>query len=161
VDGDAADIVIHQLDLARVQTRPDGDARGAHRIADRHRAADAARGTVERRKKTVARGPHLPSPEPAQLRADDPVVLVEQRAPSLVAELRRLLRRSHDVREEDRGQHALAPRRGASARQELLDLVTIASASSRNGMCELPESSTKRAPGIWSATNRACAEETI
>src|SRR6266545_150282 len=62
---------------------------------------------VEAREEAVAGRVELGAAEARELAADKRVVLAEQLAPARIPELRRLRRRSDDVREEHRCEHAV------------------------------------------------------
>lgn len=111
------------LDFPRMDADPDLDAQHAHRF--NHGVAAGQRGTRagERRNEAVPGGVDFTAAEPLDLMADDGVVVVEQVAPPVVAELRGALRRTDDVGEHDRGQHAFGIAATPHAGDELFDLV--------------------------------------
>src|SRR5437867_351470 len=94
VNRDAADAVVDQLDLAGVNARADVDPQVSQAIDDLERAADRARRTVERCEESVTGTLDLPSLEPIEAPPDRRVVLLEQLAPALVAELGGTTRRA-------------------------------------------------------------------
>src|SRR6185436_8716615 len=69
VDREAADVLADRLALARVEAGAQLDAELPHRVAQLHRAADRARGAVERREDAVAERLHGAAAEARQLRA--------------------------------------------------------------------------------------------
>ena len=75
MDGDAADVVRDQFDLARVQAGPHLEPEFGDAVADRGRAADRARGPVEQDQKPIAGLLDLPAAEGRELEAG-PVVVV-------------------------------------------------------------------------------------
>src|SRR5829696_1979284 len=121
VDGDPADVVAADFDLAGVQAGADLEVDVAELLAEADRAGDGPPGAVEGGQEAVAgRLDHPPAPLLDQAAADV-VVDLEQVPPAAVAELAGPLGRGHDVGEQDRGQHP--GRRGglADPGQELLD----------------------------------------
>src|SRR5215208_3329997 len=58
VDGQAAEVAIHHLELARVQPGADLEAERPHRLCHRRGAADRPGGSVEGREEAVARALH-------------------------------------------------------------------------------------------------------
>src|SRR5205085_5918149 len=121
---DAADVVAAAFDLARVHAGADADAEIVHRVADRHRALDRARRTVDRRQQAVAGVLDDSTAEARDLVAGEPVVAVEEAPPLAVADRGGLLGRPDDVGEEHGPEEALARRRCRSLTGEKrLDLV--------------------------------------
>ena len=59
--GDAPDLAVHQLALARMQPCPDLQPKVADRVHDRRRAVDRSCGTVERGEEPVTRRADLRS----------------------------------------------------------------------------------------------------
>src|ERR1700751_1124662 len=118
MDGDAADVVVAQLDLARVYTRPHLKAQAPQHVTDRHGTPDRASGSIETGEETVARGVDLTATEALELAADLRVVPAEQLLPSLVAELDRALRGVDDVGEQHGGQDPLDRGQRTDAREE-------------------------------------------
>src|SRR6478672_6852676 len=78
VDGDAADVVVAQLDLTRVHTRPHLEAQAPQRVADGRGASDRAGGSVEPGEETVARRVDLTAVEGFELAPDVGIVAAEQ-----------------------------------------------------------------------------------
>jgi hypothetical protein len=105
--GDAADPPVDRLALAGVKPRPHLDTQRVDVLDDRLRAPDGPRRTVERGEEPVAGRVHLPPAEACEERTDTRTMALDERAPRAVAELSRLLGRSHDVGEENGGKHAL------------------------------------------------------
>ena len=95
---------------------------GAYRSANRDGATDRARRAVEGCEERVASGVHLTAAEPLELASYELALILEQLAPALIAKLARTLGRLDDVGEEERREHPVGFRCGASSRQELLDL---------------------------------------
>src|SRR6478736_8537232 len=123
VYGDAADVVVAQLDLARVHTRPHLETQSPQHVADRRGASDRAGGSVEPGEEAVARRVDLTAAEALELAPDVGIVPAEQLFPSPVAELDRSLRGVDDVGEQHGGQDALDRRQRPDTGEELLDLV--------------------------------------
>ena len=73
MDRDAADVLVHQLDLAAVQADPHLQAEGARRLRDRLSAPDRPRRAVEGGEVAVAQRLHLASAKPAQLAGEPPL----------------------------------------------------------------------------------------
>src|SRR5690606_2740790 len=86
VDGDAADVVAGDGDLAGVEPGAQLEAERARLLAQRDRAADRARRTVEGGEKAVARVLHLAAAEACERAARRVAVPIKQGAPSAVAE---------------------------------------------------------------------------
>src|SRR5262249_2917919 len=106
-----------------VKAGTDVDPERAHAVTNRRRAPHGASRPVEARKKAVARRVNLAAAKPRQLTPRPVVIAFEEVPPTAVSELRRSLRRSDDVDEENRGEHAVVLGNGPGARQEFLDLV--------------------------------------
>ena len=73
-DGDAGDLVVEQLALARVEAGAQLEVEGLDRAVNRLCAADRARRPVERCKESVAGGVVFDAAEARELRADRRVV---------------------------------------------------------------------------------------
>ncbi len=123
MDGDAADVVVAQLDLTRVYARPHLETQTPQDVADRHGTPDRAGRSVEPGEEAVARGVDLTAVEALKLAPDLGIVPAEQFLPSLVAQLDRAFRGVDDVGKQQRGQDALDRRQRPDAGKELLDLV--------------------------------------
>ncbi len=121
--GHAGDIGAAHLDLAGVNTHPHLDAKLTDRVDDRVRTVDGDAGTGERRDESVTGGVHFATAESLEFVADDPVVVVEQVPPVVVAECGGALGGADDVGENDCGEHTLGVEAAARAGDELLDLV--------------------------------------
>ena len=85
------------------------------------RRATAAR-TAQAGPSNVAKNPspavsRLPALKPRELATNYRVMLLQEHAPTCVSETRRQLRRTHDVGEQDRGEHALRLIPSAEARR--------------------------------------------
>src|SRR5205807_3446091 len=87
VHGHAANVGVDQLTLTGVHAGAHTDAERADVLADRARAADRAGGTVERRQEAVAKRLDLVPAERCQLATHELIVAVEQRMPTVAAEL--------------------------------------------------------------------------
>src|SRR5215218_3613679 len=115
VDGDAADVVAAQVELADVDPGPDVQPDLAQLPAEGQGAADGPAGPVEDGQDAVAGALDQPPP----LLGDQPpgqlVVDVQQLPPAAVAELAGPLGRGHDVGEQHRGQQPP----GVGGRREL------------------------------------------
>src|SRR5262245_28086888 len=97
VDSDPRDVVVVQLDLARVQPSADIQAERTERLTDRARASNRASGTVEDREHAIAIESNDPAPELLELRPDECVVGSDQGPPPPVAQPLDLRRRAHEV----------------------------------------------------------------
>src|ERR671918_6792 len=116
VYGDSLDDSSRQLDLARMDPRPDLKADRPDRPGCRGRALDGQAWGVERRQEAVPGRVHLSTAISFELRSQQSVVALQELAPVPGADRRRSLRRTHDVSEQDRRQDAVVPRRRAGAR---------------------------------------------
>src|SRR5262249_4316775 len=121
--GDAAELLSDDLALARVQAGPDLEAEVAHRALDRGRAADRADRAVEGREEAVPGRVELAALKAVELRADDPMVTLDEVRPGPVAQLDSPDRRVDDVREQDRREHGVWHRLAGHAVEEPDDLV--------------------------------------
>ena len=99
--GDAADLPVDRLDLARVHARPNLDAERGDRVDDRPRAPDRPSRAVERGEEPVTRRVDLHAPIAGELATHAAVVFFDQGLPAPIAELGDLLRGSGDVGEQD------------------------------------------------------------
>src|SRR6266849_3772916 len=86
VHGQAPDLRSDDLALAGMHADADGEAERTDRVADRARAADGARGSVEHREESVARRVDFASAESCELAPDRTVVTIEKIAPPPVTE---------------------------------------------------------------------------
>src|SRR6266545_7499610 len=123
VDGDAADVVVAELDLSGVQAGADLDAESTHIVADAGSATNGACGAIERRKKSVTRRLLLTAAETNKLLAHQRVVLLEEALPSLIADAGRELGRADDIGEHDRRKHAVDRTRRPDSGEKLLHLI--------------------------------------
>ena len=130
VHGDARNLPVRHLDLARVQSRSDLETKWPDRVHDRLRAADASRRPVERREEAVARRIDLTPVVAHQLATDRSVMLLEEVTPATVTELGDELGRAREIREEDGRESSVRGRRLTRARQELAYLRTMSSGAS-------------------------------
>jgi len=108
VDGDPARVLAHELQLARVDAHPDGDAelvhgRG-HGAATTHRAS----GPIEDREEAVPGGLDLSAAVHVELLAHEPVVGEQEVPPPRVTQSIKAARGVDDVREQDRSDDPLA-----------------------------------------------------
>src|SRR5829696_1971399 len=122
-DGDAGDLVVVQLALARVQAGTKLDAEGAHLLGHGLRAADRPRRAVERGEEAVARSVLFLAAKARELAPHERVMTSQQLTPALVAELTDPLGRPDDVREEEGCEHRIGDGRYGPATDELLDFV--------------------------------------
>src|ERR1700722_2116423 len=106
VDRDAADVVVAQLDLARVYACPHLEAQAPQHVADRHGTPDRAGRSIEPGEEAVACRVDLTAVEACELAPDLGVVPAEQLLPSLVAKLDRALRGVDGVGRKSGGQDA-------------------------------------------------------
>ena len=123
VDGDAAHRAFHTLALAGVNARADVEAELSNALDDGASAAHRARGTAERGEEAVACRVDLLSAPAPELLPHHLVMAFEKLAPRSVADRRRAIGGSDDVREHQRREDAVGLWRGPHPRQELLDLV--------------------------------------
>jgi hypothetical protein len=96
-----------RLYLAGVEPGTDLEAQRSNRVDDRSGASQSARGAVERRKEPVPRRIDLNSSVAPDQRADRIVMTLKQLPPRSVTQCGRPPRRSHDIGEEHRGEHAI------------------------------------------------------
>src|SRR5262245_35712054 len=87
VDGDTADLAVHELALTCVKPRPDLESELANNVPYRTRAPNRAGRAVEGREESVTGRVHLPSAEVPQLSSDEPMVLLHELAPPAITEL--------------------------------------------------------------------------
>src|SRR6516164_619442 len=106
--GDADQLAAAFLAFARVNSRSHIEGNPAQALADSQRAPNGPGRAVESDEEAVAGGIHLAAAEPADLPADYCVVLGQQLAPAVVAELSRPPGRADDVGEKHCGQAAPA-----------------------------------------------------
>jgi hypothetical protein len=121
VDGDPGQAVAVRLALARVDPGAELDADRPHRVHGRAGAADRPCRPVETSEEPVAGRVELVSTVSRELAPYEGVVLVEQVAPTAVAEQRGAFGRPDNVGEQDRGEHTIHLGRPACPRRELLD----------------------------------------
>lgn len=138
VDGDAADLPVHLLALPCVEPGADLDPQLGNCAHDLMRAADRPRRPVEGREEAVPGSFDLDSPTLSQQPPNQRVVLLEEIVPTSVSELRRRRRRPDDVREQDRGQDAVAMRRLAGRRECVQERVSRASESATGSDMPVP-----------------------
>src|SRR5438552_3389721 len=86
VDGDAANVVTHELDLTRMETARHAHAQAGCYVANGTSAIDRTSGTIEGREEVVASSVHLPTAEAEELGANCRAVALEKAAPCLVAQ---------------------------------------------------------------------------
>src|SRR5262245_64364660 len=70
VDGDTADLAVHEFALPCVKSRADLEAEFANAVPNRARAPNRPRGAVEGREESITRRIHLPAAEVPQLSSD-------------------------------------------------------------------------------------------
>src|SRR6266566_4181621 len=107
VHGDSADLVAHQLTFAGVQPCANLNPERLNVFTDRARGPNGPGRSVEAGEEAVSCRVHLPPAVVLEQGANTSVVLVEHHAPGAVAELAGALGGAHDVREQDRGEHAV------------------------------------------------------
>src|SRR6266542_5830674 len=103
-----------------MQAGADLDPKIAHCGTNGLRTADRSGWAVESGQQSVAGGHHLAAAEAFELLAGDRVVTLKQFLPGMIAERIGLLRRSHDVGEQHRGENTFRLRKRPYASQELL-----------------------------------------
>src|SRR6266550_8925085 len=86
VDTDASDVAIAHLDLARMDGCPDVEPQLDERLAQPERAAECAGGRVERGQDAIAGGLDELAVPSAHLRPRHLVVVIQQLAPSAIAQ---------------------------------------------------------------------------
>src|SRR2546423_14438429 len=123
VDGDAADVVAADFDLAGVDAAADVEPERTGGIAGRTGTLEGRGGSVEGGAEAVAGRLDLAASEACELAADGRVVTVEQITPAAVAEFARSFRGADDVREEYGREHTICRVTTAHTGNELLDLV--------------------------------------
>src|SRR5260370_26663319 len=106
-----------------MQTRAYLQTQSMNRVAHRAGASNRARGAVESRKQTVARGGYFASSISAQLPADQGVPIVEHTVPLRISDFRGALRRGDNVGEHHGGQHSIGLMHMPLAGYKFLDLV--------------------------------------
>jgi len=131
-----------------MDTRTDLDAEIAHSIADRQSAADGARRAVERGEESVPRRVHLDAAMSLQLRPDERVVPLDERAPPAISQLGGLRGAVHDVGEQHGRKESVVLRQWPGAGQEFLDL-----ADDLGFMRDMPEVITARQLHVARARN--------
>src|SRR4029077_5311600 len=107
VHSDAPYVVVRKFDFASVNACANRYSERAQRRDNGLCALNGARGSVERCKKAVPQRLDLPPTKAGQLSSYDLVVLVQQVAPTAVAQCRGLLGRADDIGKENRGQHPI------------------------------------------------------
>ena len=107
LNGDAANAIASDFNLARMHAGAGVEAERPERAHDRRRAADRARGAVERGERPVARRLELMAAEPGQLSANHLVVALDELEPGTVAALGGRLRRTDDLGDEQRHQGSI------------------------------------------------------
>ena len=150
VDGNAADVVVAQLDLARVHARPHLEAQSPQHVADPRGAPDRPGGSVEPGEEAVARLVDFMAVEALKLPPDPGIVPAEQLLPPLVTELDRALRESTTsvnstvARTRSTAGSGRTPVRNSSISSSKV------SASPVKNRWSAPSSSTNLAPGMRS-----------
>jgi hypothetical protein len=105
--GDAAYLLADLLDLADVDAGANLNAQLANRLDDLERSGDRLGRRVEDDEEAVARGVQLTATVALERAPHGRVMQVDQLAPRLVAQLRRVLGRTDDVRHQDGRQESL------------------------------------------------------
>ena len=90
-----------------MQSGAHGEIQWPDAFDDRLRAPDRASGAVEGGEEAVARRIDLASVEARELATNGGVVLLHEIAPATVSDLRRALRRSDEIGEENRREHPI------------------------------------------------------
>ena len=85
-----ARVVADELNLARVHARPNFQAKRSHCSTYARRTSDGSGRAVERGEQSIAKGLYLAAPMARDLLPEYQVVLVEQRSPLTVTEVRSL-----------------------------------------------------------------------
>ena len=106
-NGDTADLPVDHPTVTRVQPRPHRHTEIADAFHDLERAADPARRAVERRVEPVTGRINFDPLPAAQRVADDRVMPLGEFLPPSIAQIRHAFRGSHDVCEQDRGEHGV------------------------------------------------------
>src|SRR6266545_3335853 len=119
---DSARLLPHQLALPRVKAGPNLEPERAHILHQRTRTLDRPARTVERGEEAVARSVDLLAVELPQPAPNESVMLLEQRTPRRVPELRGTLCRADDVGEEHGCENSVWLLWSADAAQEPLAL---------------------------------------
>jgi hypothetical protein len=91
VDSDAANVVVANFNLTRVDTGPDFDAERLNRVTNRAGTPDRACWPVERRKHTITGLFHHDAAVSSHFLCDEFVVRVENGSPCLIAQRSRSL----------------------------------------------------------------------
>src|SRR5690606_9134388 len=103
--GNAMHIVVYEFDLSGMNANADRNAEVLQCACHRERAMNCARRSVKGRKKSIAETFHFSAPEAHKFLTYGFVVCIQQVPPMPVAKRTGALRRSDDVRENDRRQH--------------------------------------------------------
>ena len=93
MNGDTADLALHEFALAGVKTGADFDPEVPYSFGQREGAPDRPRGAVEAGEEAVTRRVYLPSGKANELPANVRMVLLQELFPPMVAELREFGRR--------------------------------------------------------------------
>jgi len=119
--GDSRHVVTTPLDFSCVQANADIDAQLTESISNGDRTLYGPGRPVKRSERPIARSLDQMTSESCQLAINRPIMLFESSGPNPITECIRLLRRTHDVGKEHRGQESITrghlPRPG----EELLD----------------------------------------
>ena len=113
VHGDTGDVTADNLHLSGVHACADLEAELPQSVPRIDSRMHRARRTVERRQKAVAGRFHLTASVLLEHAPNRFVVTAQQAFPTLVAELTRPLRRSHDVGEQHRRENPVGLRAAA------------------------------------------------
>jgi hypothetical protein len=105
--GDAANIVAADFALAGVQARTNFDTQRPDVVGNGACTTYASCGAVKRGKDTVAGGLDLVTAEAVEIAPNRSMMIVEQITPAMIAKCSGFLGRPDNVREEDRGKHAI------------------------------------------------------
>jgi len=100
VNRDPAHRGARELHLAGVQSGSDLEPEAAHGVHDCPAGADRPRRPVERRQESVAGSVDLSPAKPLEVATDELMMVLEQVAPTTIAELASSLRRPDNVGEQ-------------------------------------------------------------
>lgn len=89
VDRDTGYVVIEQFDLPGVKAGSNFKPQGRHGLADGVGGSNGASGPVKGQKEAVAGPLHFAAAPAVEFRPDEPVVIIEERPPPTVTQVRR------------------------------------------------------------------------
>jgi hypothetical protein len=123
VHGEAPELPFGELDLARVDSRADGDRALIQRLRQPGGTRHGSSWTVEGREEAVARMVDLAAAVGVEVLPHDVVVVPDELDPGRIAAFRSQACRADDVGEHDGGQLPVQNRQRLRSGQEFLDLV--------------------------------------